>query len=414
MKNDLKWKITNRRRKFQEQLRGKDMITILAKMLIKDYQNTEDSSVRQGYGMLCGAVGIVLNVFLFLGKFLAGFISGSIAITADAFNNLSDAGSSVITLVGFKMAGQKPDSNHPFGHGRIEYVSGFLVSIIILIMAFELLKTSVEKILNPVPVESGPLIIFILTVSIFLKMYMSFYNKKIGKKIDSAAMAAAAKDSLSDTAATLVVLGTTLLSGVTDLHIDGYCGILVALFVFWAGISAARDTISPLLGQPPEPEFVEKVEGIITEYEKDGVLGIHDLVVHNYGPGRVMLSVHVEVPSGGDILALHDMIDLIEHRLARELNCSAVIHMDPVCVDDSMTNELKQEVAGIIEDMKGNVTFHDFRIVHGPTHTNLIFDVAVPFDYELSDNEVIAYIRDEVKKLNENYFVVIDVDKVYC
>lgn len=390
------------------------MVSFLAKFLITDYKNTADTNVRQSYGMLCGGVGIILNIFLFTGKALAGYVSGSIAIMADAFNNLSDAGSSVITLVGFKMAGQKADSDHPFGHGRIEYISGFLVSVIILIMAFELLKSSVEKIIHPSAIESGPVIIGILIASILVKVYMFAYNRGISRKIDSAAMDATAKDSLSDTVATFVVLGTTIIAQFTGLQLDGYCGLVVALFVFGAGFSAAKETIGPLLGQPPEPEFVEQVENIIMEYREQGVIGIHDLVVHNYGPGRVMISVHVEVPSTGDIMVLHDMIDLIEHRLGRELNCSAVIHMDPVCLDDELTNELKHEVADIIDGMDGKVTFHDFRIVHGPTHTNLIFDVVVPFDYSMSDSEVVAYIQNKIFELNENYFAVIDVDKAYA
>ncbi|MCI8615079.1 cation diffusion facilitator family transporter [Parablautia intestinalis] len=389
------------------------MVSILAKLLIKDYKNTANTKVRQAYGMLCGAVGIVLNIFLFLVKFISGQISGSIAITADAFNNLSDAGSSIITLVGFRMAGQKPDNHHPFGHGRIEYIAGLLVAVIILLMGAELFKSSVGKILHPDPIDASPLVLFILAVSICVKLYMFLYNSQISKKIDSAAMMATAKDSISDSFSTLVVLFTTLLAFLTDIQIDGWCGILVAIFVFWTGIGAMQDTVSPLLGQPPEPGFVKKVEEIIMEYKKQGVIGIHDLVVHNYGPGRVMLSVHVEVPSSGDILVLHDMIDLIEHRLAGELNCSAVIHMDPVCVDDKRTNKIKGEVAEIVKGMEGNVTFHDFRIVHGPTHTNLIFDVVVPFDYSMSDSEVVAFLRDKICQINEKYIAVIEVDKAY-
>lgn len=389
------------------------MVSILTKFLIKDYKNTANAKVRQAYGMLCGAVGIVLNIFLFLVKFLAGQLSGSIAITADAFNNLSDAGSSIITLVGFRMAGQKPDNHHPFGHGRIEYIAGLLVAVIILLMGAELFKSSVAKILHPAPIDASPLVLFILGISICVKLYMFLYNRQISKKIDSAAMMATAKDSISDSVSTLVVLLTTLLAFLTDIQIDGWCGILVALFVLWTGVGAMQDTVSPLLGQPPEPGFVKKVEEIIMEYKAQGVIGIHDLVVHNYGPGRVMLSVHVEVPSSGDILVLHDMIDLIEHRLAGELNCSAVIHMDPVCVDDELTNRIKAEVVQIVKEMEGNVTFHDFRIVHGPTHTNLIFDVAVPFDYAMSDGEVVAYLRDKIRRINEKYIAVIEVDKAY-
>ena len=389
------------------------MITLLAKLFIQNYQDTTKAKVRQAYGMLCGGMGIFLNVLLFGFKFLAGFISGSIAITADALNNLSDAGSSVITLIGFKMAGQKADSDHPFGHGRIEYISGLLVSMFILMMGFELLKSSISKIIHPQEIVATPLVIVILLVSICIKVYMSFYNSSISKKIDSAAMAATAKDSISDSLSTVVVLITTVLTYFTELHIDGWCGVLVAFFVLWAGIGAAKDTISPLLGQPPTKEFVDRIEAIIMEYESQGVLGVHDLVVHDYGPGRMMLSVHVEVPASGDILILHDMIDLIEHRLANELGCSAVIHMDPVCVDDELTNEIKEKVAEIIHGMDGEIKFHDFRIVNGPTHTNLIFDVVVPYDYLMTDTEVVGHIREEVQKIDENYIVVIEVDKAY-
>ncbi len=390
------------------------MISILAGLFIKDKENTEDFKVRQIYGMLCSVVGIFLNVLLFAGKALAGILSSSIAITADAFNNLSDAASSLITLVGFKLAGQKPDPDHPFGHGRIEYISGMLVAFLILLMAFELVKSSVDKILHPAEVEATPLIIGILIVSVFVKLYMFFYNQRVGKSIDSAAMMATAKDSVSDALATSVILITTLLAKYVGLRIDGYCGLVVALIVLWAGISAARDTISPLLGQPPEPEFVEKIEEIIMCYEDRGVIGIHDLVVHNYGPGRVMLSVHVEVPSSGDILALHDMIDLIEHRLKRELECSAVIHMDPVCVDDETTNALKEKVAHMIAEMEGNIGFHDFRIVQGPTHTNIIFDVVVPFGMKMTDEEIVNVLADKIHTFSTpkmEYFAVIEVDR---
>lgn len=387
------------------------MVSLIARIFIRNHENITDASVRQAYGVLCGGVGILLNIFLFAGKVLAGLVSGSIAITADAFNNLSDAGSSMITLVGFKMAGQKPDSDHPFGHGRIEYISGFLVSVIILIMAFELMKSSVEKVIHPKEVVSSPLIIGILVVSILVKIYMFYYNKRIGRKIHSAAMDATAKDSLSDTVATLVVLVSTLLTHYTDVQIDGLGGIVVALFVFCTGYEAARETISPLLGQPPEPEFVASMERIILGYEGQGVLGYHDLVVHNYGPGRVMLSVHVEVPAEGNILVLHDMIDEIEHKLADELHCNAVIHMDPVCLSDSATNELRSKIAEIITGMEGNVRFHDFRIVHCKTYIKLAFDVVVPYQYGMSDGQIVEYIQNKVTEIDEKYVAVIAVDK---
>ena len=356
------------------------MILLLSKIFIKDRENTSSPQVRKAYGMLCGGMGIALNILLFAGKFLAGFLSNSIAITADAFNNLSDAGSSLITLVGFQMAGQKPDPHHPFGHGRIEYLSGLFVSVAILIMAIELIQSSVDKILHPQPVVFNSLTIIILLVSIAVKIYMAYYNKNIGKKIDSAAMRATATDSLSDTLATTVVLAASLTAHFTGLKIDGYCGILVGLFIFYAGYSAAKDTISPLLGQPPEPNFVKNVETIVMSYEH--VQGIHDMVVHDYGPGRVMISLHAEVPADGSLLILHDMIDNIEHRLHNELHCEAVIHMDPVITDDEQTHLLKKLLADLLHNNYPEIRFHDFRMVKGPTHTNIIFDIVVPFDYK--------------------------------
>lgn len=387
------------------------MILLLSKIFIKDRENTSSPQVRKAYGMLCGGMGIALNILLFAGKFLAGFLSNSIAITADAFNNLSDAGSSLITLVGFQMAGQKPDPHHPFGHGRIEYLSGLFVSVAILIMAIELIQSSVDKILHPQPVVFNPLTIIILLVSIAVKIYMAYYNKNIGKKIDSAAMRATATDSLSDTLATTVVLAASLTAHFTGLKIDGYCGILVGLFIFYAGYSAAKDTISPLLGQPPEPNFVKNVETIVMSYEH--VQGIHDMVVHDYGPGRVMISLHAEVPADGSLLILHDMIDNIEHRLHNELHCEAVIHMDPVITDDEQTNYLKKLLADLLHNNYPEIRFHDFRMVKGPTHTNIIFDIVVPFDYKERDDVITDFLQKEIHRIDSSYFAVIQVDKAY-
>lgn len=387
------------------------MISLLSRLFIADRENTSNPEVRKAYGVLCGGTGIALNILLFAGKFLAGFLSNSIAITADAFNNLSDAGSSLITLVGFQMAGQKPDPHHPFGHGRIEYLSGLFVSVAILIMAFELIQSSVDKILHPQPVIFNWLTIVILLVSIAVKLYMAFYNKSIGKKIDSAAMKATATDSLSDTLATTVVLAASLTAHFTGLKIDGYCGILVGLFIFYAGYSAAKDTISPLLGQPPQPDFVKDVETIVMSYEH--VQGIHDMVVHDYGPGRVMISLHAEVPADGNLLVLHDMIDNIEHRLHNELHCEAVIHMDPIITDDAQTNQLKGQLANLLHNNYPEIRFHDFRMVKGPTHTNIIFDIVVPFGYKASDETVTDFLQKEIHRIDNTYFAVIQVDKAY-
>lgn len=383
------------------------MISILAKYFIKP--DAEDP--RKAYGILCGLVGILLNLLLFAGKFFAGWLSGSIAITADAFNNLSDAGSSLVTLLGFQLAGQKPDPHHPFGHGRMEYLSGLAVAMFILFMGFELGKSSLSKILHPQSVDSSPLVIAILCVSIAVKLYMAFYNRSIGKKIDSAAMEATAADSLSDSLATAAVLLATLVAHFTGLLIDGWCGLLVAVFILWSGFNAAKDTINPLLGTPPTKELVESIEALVLSYPD--VLGIHDLLVHDYGPGRRMVSLHAEVDAGGDILFLHDEIDNIERHLQSELHCQAVIHMDPVVTDDKEVFDVKQSVTKLVHAIDPAITLHDFRMVTGPTHTNVIFDVVVPFGYPLSDEALVQAIQEKVQTLDGNYFAVVTVDKSY-
>ena len=388
------------------------MVHILAKLFIRDPENTKAPKVRQSYGILCGIIGICLNILLFLGKFLAGTISGSVSITADAFNNLSDAGSSMVTMIGFKLAGAKPDPHHPFGHGRLEYVSGLVVSGAILIMAFELVKSSVEKIIHPGKVEYGALALVILAVSIGVKLYMCFYNHAYGKKLDSAAMRATAMDSLSDACATSVVLLAALAEKLLGLQIDGYCGVLVGLFVFYAGISAARETLNPLLGQPPEPELVAQIETLVMAHPE--VRGMHDLIVHDYGPGRRMISLHAEVPAEGDIISMHDAIDNIEGELRRELKCDAVIHMDPIVTTDEKILKLKKETSALVKAIDTRITMHDFRVVAGPTHTNLTFDVVVPYDFSMSDEEVVDAVDAGVKRmLGETYFCVICVDKAF-
>ena len=387
------------------------MVQLLARYFIKNYEQTESPSVRQSYGVLCGSVGIGFNILLFIGKFLAGLISNSIAITADAFNNLSDAGSSLITLIGFKMAGQKPDTEHPFGHGRIEYLTGLLVSLLILLMGVELIKSSVSKILHPEATECTPVVAGILIVSILVKLYMYLYNRSTGRKIDSAAMMATAADSLSDMLSTSVVLIATLIGKFTGLQIDGWCGLLVGIFILYAGFSAAKDTISPLLGQPPQKEFVEKIESIVQSYPQ--VLGIHDLIVQDYGPGRVMISLHAEVPASGDMLHLHDTIDNIERQLHRELHCDAVIHMDPVMNDDEETQELKKQVTCCLHELDKSLNLHDFRIVKGPTHTNIIFDILVPFKFQLSDAEISRFMEEKIHSISASYYAVINIDKDY-
>ncbi len=387
------------------------MVGFFVRRFVKDYENTADERVRQGYGTVASITGICLNVLLFLGKYLAGQISGSIAITADAFNNLSDAGSSVITLLGFRIAAKKPDPNHPYGHGRMEYVAGLIVSFAILLMGIELFRSSVEKILSPEPVDGSLAAILVLAASIGVKIYMFYYNRKLGKKIHSAAMKATSMDSLSDSAATFVVLVSVMVMKVTGINLDGVSGLLVSAFILYAGYGAAKETISPLLGQSPEPEFVQAVENLVMAHPE--VIGIHDLIVHDYGPGRRMISLHGEVPGDGDIFVLHDVIDSIEKELQEKLGCSAVIHMDPIATDDETVNAMKEKVLEAVGKISPEITIHDFRIVHGPTHTNVIFDAVVPFGFHMEDDEVKKALEKAVREMEGNCYPVITIDKGY-
>lgn len=388
------------------------MISLLARIFIKNRDDVHDPDVRSAYGTLCSIVGICFNVLLFAGKFFAGTVTGSVAITADAFNNLSDAGSSIITLIGFRFAGQEPDTEHPFGHGRIEYLAGLLVSLLIIIMGFELAKSSVAKIIHPESVDTSAVAFVILIVSIAVKAYMFFYNSSTAKRIDSAAMNATAMDSFSDSMATSVVLITMIIAKFTGLNLDAFGGIAVSLFILYTGFSAAKETISPLLGQPPTREFVQQVLDIVLSHKE--IVGTHDLVVHDYGPGRVMISLHAEVPGNGNIFELHDVIDCAETELHDKLGCEAVIHMDPIAVDDEAVSAMKARVIKLVHEIDEKITIHDFRMVQGPTHTNLVFDMVVPPKFHLSGSEVKEQMEEKVRDLQDgNYYAVIKVDQMY-
>ena len=388
------------------------MVTFLSRWLIQDYDRPEDPEVRRKYGVLCGSVGIGLNLLPFLAKFFAGTISGSIAITADAFNNLSDAGSSLVTIVGFKLAGQKPDPSHPFGHGRMEYLSGLAVSVLILLMGFELLQSSVDKIRHPAAIEFSWLSVVILLLGIAGKLYMSYYNRSVGNKINSAAMKATAADSLSDSISTAAVLAATLIAHFFSVNIDGWVGVAVACFILYAGYNAARDTIDPLLGQAPDPELVTDVEKTVLSFPP--IQSIHDMIVHDYGPGRLMISLHAEVPADGDLLEMHDTIDLVEQTLREKFHCDAVIHMDPIVTNDEQVLKMRSKMHQLVQVIDKRITVHDFRMVTGPTHTNLIFDVACPFDVKQSDEEVKRQVEEIVDLLDGNYNAVVTVDRIYA
>lgn len=388
------------------------MISLLVKLFYGEMDMSDEKAVRRAYGTACSGAGIGFNVLLFAGKLIAGMLSGSVAIVSDAFNNLSDAGSSIISLVGFKLSSKKSDPQHPFGHGRLEYISGLCVSFLIILMGVELGKASIEKIIEPAQVKFSLLTAAILAASILVKLYMALYNSRIGKRLNAVTMKAMAKDSLSDAVATSVVLMSMIVAKLADIAIDGYCGVVVAAFILFTGITAARDTISPLLGQKPDSEFIEEVMRIVNAHKE--IIGTHDLVVHDYGPGRLMITLHAEVDADMDILVAHDAVDNIENELREKLGCSAVVHMDPIVTDDVETNATREEIKRVVSNIDSRMTIHDFRMVPGPTHTNVIFDVAVPFDTDLDDDELRKILGARIRDVDSKLNAVIEIDKCYC
>lgn len=387
------------------------MIQLIVSCFTKNKKDIDEAQLRNWYGIICGWVGIGFNILLFIGKFIAGAISKSVAITADAFNNLSDAGSSVITLLGFRLGSKKADADHPYGHGRMEYVSGMIVSLLIFLMGFELLKDAVAKIKDPQPVETSWLVYGILILSILVKCYMTFYNFRYGKKINSAVLRATGMDSLSDCVATSVVLISMIIQSFSSWKIDGWCGLLVAGAVLYAAYGAAKDTLQPLLGMPPEQEFVDAIYEIVLNHPL--VEGVHDLIVHDYGPGRCMISLHAEVPGDQDIYFIHDEIDRIEQELNEKLGCESTIHMDPIVVNDKKVDDCKREIEKIVLTWNELYTIHDFRMVEGPTHTNLIFDVLIPRDAPEDEETLKNNLIMEIRRTNPKLYPSIKVDRSY-
>ncbi len=384
------------------------MTTLLLKIFVKNYKNVNDKKVREAYGSLGGFFGIVCNFLLFIIKIALGLISGSVSIIADAFNNLSDIGSSVVTLLGFKLAKKPADPDHPFGHGRSEYISAFIVAVLILLVGFELLKSSVEKIFSPEPLSISVWIVAGLIVSILIKLYMGFFLRKLSKAINSGALKASSMDCFNDTFSTSFVLISVILCHYTSINIDPYAGILVAIFILRSGIMAAKETISPLLGEPPSAELIESIKEKISEY--DDFTGMHDLIVHNYGVGRTFASVHIEVPETIDIVACHEIIDACELRIKRELGIEMVIHMDPIAVHNEKIMSLSAAVKDKIKEIDERLTIHDFRMVEGENQTNLIFDTVLPPGFNIPNKELKKTINQKVKEINEKYVCVIEFD----
>lgn len=387
------------------------MVSLLIKILVNDHNRINDEKVRQGYGVVCGGVGIVLNVLLCCFKVFVGVMSGSIAIITDAVNNLTDAGSSVINIIGFKMAGRKPDPEHPFGHGRIEYVAGLIISIIIIVFGVELGKSSVARIIDPRDIETSRSVFVVMEAAIVVKIYMYVYNKRIGDRIQSPTMQAAAIDSFTDAIATTAVLLSVIIYEFTGVLVDGWCGLIVSVFIIYSGISSVKSTIDPLLGTKPDPEYVKLIEKYVLAQR--GVLGMHDLIIHNYGPGRSMISLHVEVPANSDIVTMHDSIDNIERKLKEVLKCECVIHMDPIVTDNSITGRMRDFVRIIVASVDPHLTINDFRMVQGATHTNLIFDLVIPHGLMMSDDEIVAAVKQKVRELPGDHYAQINVEKPY-
>jgi len=370
------------------------------------------ADIRRKFGVLSGAVGISFNILLFAAKLTAALLSGSVAIIADAFNNLSDAASSVVTIVGFKLSGKKPDPQHPFGHGRFEYISGFIVSIVIILVGFELAKSSIMGIITPNPVEFSTLTVVILAASMTVKLYMALYNRKLAVIFESATMDAVMQDSRNDVIATGTVLVSLLVTHYTSLSLDSYAGLLVSLFILYSGIMSVKETLTPLLGTPPSMELVSDIEKIVMSHKT--IVGMHDLVVHDYGPGRRIISLHAELPSAIEVFEAHSVIDDLENELAEKIGCEAVIHYDPIDTNDEELKRLKAVVAGVVKSIDETLEIHDFRYVPGPTHTNLIFDIVVGYSCAECDDDLKKRISGEVLKVLPNHYCVIKCDRAFA
>lgn len=386
------------------------MTELLLKTFVKNYDNVQDPKVRQSYGKLGSTAGILANLLLFGSKFVVGTLTNSVAITADAVNNLSDAGSSVISLISFRLSGKPADKEHPFGHARVEYIASMIVALLILLLGGELAKTSVQKILNPQEIVWNPIAIWVLAGSILVKLWMFSLNRNLGRRINSSVMAATATDSFSDVLATSGVLIATVVAHLSGLLLDGWVGVVVACFILWSGVGIIREALNKLLGDAPSAELTQMIEGFVLSYK--GIIGVHDLVVHNYGPGRCFASLHAEVPACEDILVSHDIIDNIEREIALQHDVHLVIHLDPVITDDPEVEEMRSRVAELAKSIAQGVSVHDFRIVKGVTHTNLIFDVAIPSECPMSNDVLLEGLHKGVSRWG-SYYPVVTLDRAY-
>ncbi len=388
------------------------MTKFLIKLFVKNSEQTDKKEVRTSYGKLAGAVGIVCNVILFAVKLIVGLLSGSVSITADAVNNLADASSSIFSLLGFKLAAKPADADHPYGHARYEYLSGLMVAVLIMVIGVELLKGSVEKILTPEEVAFSPITVAVLFISVLVKLWMSLFNRNIGKRIKSSTLMATAADSRNDVVTTLAVMIAMVVSHYIGFELDGYVGVAVALFILYSGFGLVRETLDPILGKAPEPEFVKEIEEKIMSTA--GILGTHDLMVHDYGPRNQFASVHVEVAAEGDVIEMHDIIDNIERSFLEEYGLHMVIHMDPIVTSDEKIGDIRRRLACEVEKIDESLSIHDLRAVVGPTHTNLVFDCVVPHDFKMSNKELRERISAAAKSINKNYNCVITIESSFA
>ncbi len=387
------------------------MTDLLIKRFIRDPQNTSNSHVRENYGKFASVLGIASNLLLFLVKISTGILFNSISIVADAINNLSDSGSSLITLIGFKISGKPADAKHPYGHARMEHISGLIVSFIILFLGLQLIQSSINKIIHPQMAQFSMISIFVLVVSMLAKLWQCLFYRKIGRIIDSTALMATSVDSQNDIFATASVLAAAIITRLTGFNLDGYIGVMVALFIMVSGFKLVNDTISPLLGTAPKKELVEIIYKKILSY--DGIIGLHDLTVHSYGAAKCFASVHCEVCAVQDIMVSHDIIDNIERDFLKDMGIHLVIHLDPIITDDTKTNELKGLVHKIIDQISPEISMHDFRVVWSVSHSNLIFDIVVPFNFQWRDYELIEIISDQIHRIDPTYHAVITADHDY-
>ena len=387
------------------------MTALLSRLFVKNYQDTTNPKVRTAYGTMVSITGIILNIILFAAKFVVGTLFGAISIVGDAVNNLSDAGTQIISLISFRIAAKPADREHPFGHARIEYVTSMIVSFLVMLVGFELFKSSIAQIFSPEKPDSSPIAIIVLIGSMLCKLWLGLFNRSIGKKIDSSVMRATAADSLSDVFATGAVLVATVLPMIfTDIkwNPDAYMGVIVAVLIIVAGFRILNEAKNAILGEAPSDEIVKQITDIVDKY--DGALGIHDMVVHNYGPGRIIASLHIEVDGSVNVFETHDMIDTIEQELREACGIQATIHMDPIVTDDEQVNALRHKTAEAVKKVHPEMQIHDFRFVAGATHTNLIFDVVVPFEVKMSDAEVKTAVAEKVKEIDPTYCVVLNID----